>query len=97
MPDWLVSYSRELDLAVDEAEEVEWVSLLKRFGQQSGGKVLVADWAEEAIDCHGTDGGGSAVGGGGEGSAMDHGIAHFNAGWKTIDEDTSGFAFEDGE
>lgn len=63
----------EPDLSILEAREVERVVWLQLWREQCGGQVLIADWAQEAVDREGAYGGAAAVGRGGVGTAMDHG------------------------
>ena len=59
--------------------------------------ILVADRAQEAEDGCGADGGGSAVGGGWERSAVDHRAGDLDAGGVAVEEDASDPGFEDGQ
>ena len=68
------------------------------FGWERGvGEILVADGASEAEHGAGSDGGEAAVRGCGEGAAVDHGVADFDAGGVAVDEDASDFVLEDGD
>ena len=63
-------------------------------GSSAVGQVLVADRPQEAPDRQRADRGGAAVGGGGVGPAMHHGVAHLDAGGIAVDQDAADLALE---
>src|SRR2546428_7913695 len=63
-----------------------WVTGLQRRGQQRVGQVLVAHRPQEALDRRGADGAASPVGRGREWAAVDHRVAHLDAGRGSIEQ-----------
>ena len=84
-------------LAVDEAVDLQGVGFLEFRREYRVRYILVADRAQEAEDGCGADGGGSAVGGGWERSAVDHRAGDLDAGGVAVEEDASDPGFEDGQ
>ena len=86
-----------LEHSVDAAGQSPRVVVAQRLGQEVGGDVLVGDGSLEPLDREAADAGGRCVGRRGERAAVDHRVAHLDAGRPAVEEDAAGLELEDGE
>src|SRR5438093_13142309 len=85
-------YSGWTELTVMNAPKPLRVGICERRWQKVCGEILVANRPQEPLNGTAADGGSTGIRCGRERPTMHHGVSHFNAGRKTIDQQTPGLA-----
>src|SRR5277367_1422376 len=81
--------------SVHHAPDAKGILIFQFVGQSDVWKILIADGTGEAKDRQGADGSGARIGAGRVRTAMNDGIAEFQAGGVTVVNNSADFIFED--